>query len=261
MDPVSALHVYRFGPASGPTVLALHGVTGHGKRWEALATKHLPDVQVIAPDLRGHGRSSSLPPWTFETIVDDLVEVLAAHTTDPVTVVGHSFGGASALHLAHRRPDLVRQLVLLDPAIAVEPDRLGPIADAMLASPDYPTIARAREDKLASAWGDVAPELLDAELAEHLVPTTGDRLGWRMNLAAVTSYWGQLARPFVLPPADLPTVLVQATKVQPPYVTPAFRAALSEHLGANLTVHDWDCDHMIAQALPAETAALIRAVL
>ncbi|WP_378733490.1 alpha/beta fold hydrolase [Nocardia brasiliensis] len=258
---MSALHVYRFGPATGPTVLALHGVTGHGKRWEHLATNHLPDVRVIAPDLRGHGRSSSLPPWTFESVVEDLVELLAAESAAPVTVVGHSFGGACALHLANRHPDLVRRLVLIDPAIAVDPERIGAIAESLLASPDYESVARAREDKLASAWGDVASELIEAELTEHLVPTEHGRVGWRMSLPAITSYWGQLARPFVLPPANLPTVLVQAMKVQPPFVTPAFRAALTEHLGDRLTVHDWECDHMVPQALPAETAALIRSVL
>lgn len=242
-------------------MLALHGVTGHGKRWEHLATNHLPDVRVIAPDLRGHGRSSSLPPWTFESVVEDLVELLAAESAAPVTVVGHSFGGACALHLANRHPDLVRRLMLIDPAIAVDPERIDAIAESLLAAPDYESVARAREDKLASAWGDVAPELIEAELTEHLVPTAHGRVGWRMSLPAITSYWGQLARPFVLPPANLPTVLVQAMKVQPPFVMPAFRAALTEHLGDQLTVHDWECDHMVPQALPAETAALIRSVL
>ncbi|MFB8278698.1 alpha/beta fold hydrolase [Nocardia colli] len=258
---MSALNVYRFGPATGPAVLVLHGVTGHGKRWEDLAANHLPGVRVIAPDLRGHGRSSTLPPWTFEAVVDDLIELLTAETTEPVTVVGHSFGGACALYLARRRPDLVRQLVLLDPALGLEPELVGEVADSLLAEPDYESVARARADKLGSAWGEVAPEILDAELTEHLVPTAQGRFAWRMSLAAITSYWGQLARPFVLPPPDLPTVLVQALKVQPPFVTPAFRAALAEHLGDRLTVHEWECDHMIPQALPADTAALLRSVL
>ncbi len=48
------LHVHRFGPADGPPVLALHGVTGHDARFAADA---LPDFSVLAPDLRGHGTS------------------------------------------------------------------------------------------------------------------------------------------------------------------------------------------------------------
>ncbi|WP_109528333.1 MULTISPECIES: alpha/beta fold hydrolase [Nocardia] len=258
---MSILHAHRFGPASGPLVLALHGLTGHGQRWAALAQEYLPEIRVLAPDLRGHGRSTSLPPWDFEQIVADLVALLATETDEPVLVVGHSFGGATALHLARRHPDLVRGLVLLDPAIALDPVRLEDIARSTLAHPDYANVEDARGDKLASAWADVAPGLLDAELDEHLVPTDGGRVGWRMSLPAVTSYWGQLARAHVLPPADLPTVLVQAMKVTPPFVTPEFRAALSAHLGDRLVVREFDCDHMVAQSLPAETAALVRAAL
>ncbi|WP_328405210.1 alpha/beta hydrolase [Nocardia sp. NBC_00403] len=261
MDAVSALHVHRFGPADGPVVLALHGVVGHGKRWEAIATEHLPDVRIIAPDLRGHGRSTGLPPWNFETIVADLAGVLAAETDEPVVVVAHSFGGACALHLADSHPELVRKLVLLDSAIALEPELLMDVALSSLASPDYVDVEHARRDKMATGWSEVDPRLLDAELAEHLMPTADGRVGWRISLPAVNSYWGQLARHYVLPPRDLPTVLVQAMKVVPPFVTPEFRAALIERLGDNLTLLEWDCDHMVAQIRPAETAALIRSAL
>ncbi|MFB7875779.1 alpha/beta fold hydrolase [Nocardia sp. NPDC056064] len=263
MAVVSSLHVHRFGPADGPVVLALHGLTGHGNRWENLATEHLPQARVLAPDLRGHGRSTSLPPWDFETIVDDLAELLRAETTEPVVVVGHSFGGAAGIRLARQHPELVRALVLLDPAQGIDAKLIEQIAAANLASPDYTDVAEARSDKHVSAWGpeEVDPAILERELAEHLVPTTGGRVGWRMFQPAITSYWGQLARPAVLPPADLPTVLVRAAKVSPPYVSAEFRTALATHLGAELTAYDWDCDHMVAQARPAETAALIAAVL
>jgi lipase len=253
--------VYRYGPADGPKVLALHGVTGHGRRWEDLAVNYLPELRILAPDLRGHGRSTGLPPWNFEAVVGDLVELLTAETDEPVVVVAHSFGGACALHLADQHPELVRELVLLDPAIALEPELLMDIAVSSLASPDYHDVEHARRDKIATGWGEVAPHLLQAELDEHLMSTADGRVGWRISLPAINSYWGQLARGYVLPPRDLPTVLVQAMKVIPPFVTPEFRAALTERLGEQLTLLEWDCDHMVAQTRPAETAALIRSVL
>ncbi|WP_024799736.1 alpha/beta fold hydrolase [Nocardia sp. BMG51109] len=250
------LHVHRYGPATGPLVLALHGLTGHGRRWEALATGELPDVRIVAPDLRGHGRSTALPPWTFEAVVDDVVPLLDG---EPAVVVGHSFGGAAGIHLAHRYPELVRGLVLLDPAIALDPALMLDTAESLLARPDYPDAEAARRDKLETSWGEVAPELLEAELAEHLVAAPSGRLTWRMSLPAVVSYWGQLARDLVLPPAGLPTVVVQALKA--PFVTPQLRATLAGQLGESLTVHEFDCDHMVAQARPAETAAVLRAAL
>ncbi|MCM6775649.1 alpha/beta hydrolase [Nocardia sp. CDC159] len=250
------LNVHRFGPADGPLVLALHGLTGHGRRWAALATEHLPELRIVAPDLRGHGRSPALPPWTLETVAEDVAELLAG---EPAVVVGHSFGGATGIHLAHRHPELVRALVLLDPAMGLDPEFLLQIAYGTLARPDYADVEAARLDKLETAWAEVEPRLLEAELAEHLVPTGAGRLAWRLSLPAIVSYWGELARDLVLPPAELPTVLVRAMKAQ--IVTPRLRSELGAHLGDRLTVHEFDCDHMVPLARPAETAAVIRSVL
>jgi lipase len=87
-------------------VLAIHGLTGHGKRWQTLATRHLPEITLAAPDLLGHGRSSWAAPWTFDANVTALAELAQEAADGPVLVVGHSFGGAVALHLAATRPDL-----------------------------------------------------------------------------------------------------------------------------------------------------------
>src|SRR5680860_1906273 len=50
------------GPAQGPvpTVLAIHGITANHLCWPLLA-QALPDVRIVAPDLRGRGRSNALP--------------------------------------------------------------------------------------------------------------------------------------------------------------------------------------------------------
>ena len=53
---VAVLHLHRFGAADGAPLLALHGVTGHGGRFRALAERGLPERRWLALDLRGHGR-------------------------------------------------------------------------------------------------------------------------------------------------------------------------------------------------------------
>ncbi|UYP17789.1 alpha/beta hydrolase [Rhodococcus sp. Z13] len=255
------LNTHLFGPTDAPEVLALHGLTGHGRRWRNLAEQHLPDVRVIAPDLRGHGRSPWAPPWTLETHVADLLAVLDAHARGPVTVVGHSFGGALALHLAATAPERVRALVLLDPAIGLPPDRMLEVADLTVRFPDYTDAAEARAEKVHGDWGEVAVELLEEEIVEHLVELESGRVNWRICVPALVASWGELAREPVLPAAGIPTILAQAGKVDPPYTTAGFRAALAERLGDDLTVLRIDCDHMIDQARPAETAELVRRVL
>jgi lipase len=184
------LHTYRFGPPRPAQILAVHGLTGHGRRWETLATGHLPEFTVLAPDLIGHGRSTWSAPWTLDANVAALAAQLDAENGDPVLVVGHSFGGAVALQLAAARPDLVGGLVLLDPAVALDGAWMREIADAMLSSPDYPDRAEARADKVAGAWGEVAdhdPAELERELDEHLIALPDGRLGWRISVPAAMS--------------------------------------------------------------------------
>lgn len=252
------LHVYRYGPDGPIRVLAVHGLTGHGKRWQTWATRHLPDVTVAAPDLLGHGRSSWDAPWTIDANVDALAALLGADGGQPAVVVGHSFGGAIALNLAAARPDLVDALVLLDPAAGLRGRRMREIADEMLASPDYTDRDEARADKLSGSWGEVPADDLEAELDEHLVPWPGGRVGWRMSLPAMMSYWSELARPIVLPRGGTPTTLLRATKTDPPYVGDALVVALRDSLGPDFTLVDLDCDHMVPLARPDETAAAVR---
>lgn len=235
-------------------MLAIHGLTGHGQRWQTLATRHLAEFAVAAPDLLGHGRSSWAAPWTIDANVAALADLLDG----PVVVVGHSFGGAIALNLAAARPDLVSALVLLDPAVGLDGGWMRDIADDMFASPDYPDRAEARAEKVNGSWGEVDADELERELDEHLVDLPTGRVGWRISIPAMMSYWSELARPTALPAKGIPTTLVRAARTDPPYATDELIASLADRLGADLTLLHWDCDHMVAQARPADTAALIR---
>ena len=155
------LHVHRYGPTRPPQILAVHGLTGHGRRWQTLATRHLPEFAIVAPDLIGHGRSSWAAPWSIDANVGALAGLLDADADGPVVVVGHSFGGAVALNLAAARPDLVAALVLLDPAVGLDGGWMRDIADDMFASPDYTDRAEARVGE-----------------GERLVGGGGHRMNW-----------------------------------------------------------------------------------
>jgi lipase len=165
------------------------------------------------------------------------------------------------LNLAAARPDLVDALVLLDPAAGLRGRRMREIADEMLKSPDYADRDEARADKLSGSWADVPESELDAELDEHLIPWPGGRVGWRISLPAMMSYWSELARPIVVPRSGIPTTLLRATKTDPPYVADALVDGLSAGLGADFTLVDLDCNHMVPLARPDETAAAIRNML
>ena len=61
---------------AGPPVLAVHGITASHRAWVSVAAR-LPGARIIAPDLRGRGRSNQLPgPFGITGHADDLARVL-----------------------------------------------------------------------------------------------------------------------------------------------------------------------------------------
>ena len=126
-------------------------------------------------------------------------------------VVGHSFGGALAMHLAAARPDRVAATAATRPGgrPGRQVDARDRRGDALLSRLSRPRTrpARRRRQARGRMW---IPPVLDADLDEHLVKLPNGRYGWRISLPAMMSYWSELARDIVLPPAGTPTTLVRA---------------------------------------------------
>lgn len=116
------LHVRRAGRSDGdaPTMLFLHGLTDSGSGWPGAERHWGSTYSIVTVDQRGHGGSprftkEQLDAHPGEVMVDDAIDILD-QLGAPAVVVGHSLGGAVALAAAVRRPELVRVLVLEDPA-------------------------------------------------------------------------------------------------------------------------------------------------
>lgn len=124
-----------------PDVLVVHGVTSSHLAWPYVV-EELPGVRVIAPDLRGRGRSNELEGEAgMARHADDLVAVLDALGAERPAVAGHSMGGFVTAALAHRHPDRVGRLVLVDGGLPLEvPQGLAP--EEVVAMILGPTAAR-----------------------------------------------------------------------------------------------------------------------
>jgi proline iminopeptidase len=102
-----------------PVVLALHGGPGLDHAGFKPYLSALADTaQIIYLDLRGQGRSGRPPldTCTMEQMVDDVAAFCRSLGITQPAVLGHSFGGFVALHLALRHPAVVGQLILVDTA-------------------------------------------------------------------------------------------------------------------------------------------------
>ncbi|MFD7512060.1 alpha/beta fold hydrolase [Streptomyces sp. NPDC059853] len=159
----------------------VHGLGGSSRNWSALMARVDRDVDCLAVDLPGHGASP--PPadrdYSLYTHTRAVIRAVAARGRGPVHLIGQSLGGAVATRVAALRPDLVRTLTLVSPALPEVRVPRTALPTALLAAPgvarllrrlarDLPPASRAR-DVLALTYGDpdrIAPEELAAAVAE-----------------------------------------------------------------------------------------------
>lgn len=209
--------------------MCLHGVQAHGRRFRRLAEERLARrFRVLAPDLRGHGRSGWEPPWTLAQHVEDIRESLGSIGVEHATVIGHSFGGRLALELT--AAGVVKRSVLLDPAVWVPPPIALERAERERLDRSFATEDEAREER--ALLSPLMPaEFMEEEFDDHLIRHDDGRLRFRYSQPAVIAAYGELSQ---RPPAwdllQVPTLLVVGadTDVVPPIVVDALRSELED---------------------------------
>jgi pimeloyl-ACP methyl ester carboxylesterase len=167
------------GPAEGPVVVLVHGLGGSHLNWDPLAQRLTPHARGLALDLPGFGLSAPTGrPATVRSNVAVLADFVKSVADTPVVLVGNSMGGLISILLAARMPQLVRGLVLLDPAL--------PAPTRVLRSP-------------ATA----------ATLVAHALPGVGERLRRaRRRRIGARSVVDETLRLCGVDPAALPPALV-----------------------------------------------------
>ena len=101
----------------GEPVVLLHSSGSSATQWRALAERLAQRYRVIAPDFYGYGGTANWPggrPFQLECEAE-IVLALLERVDERAHLVGHSYGGAVALHIAGLRRDLLRSLTLIEP--------------------------------------------------------------------------------------------------------------------------------------------------
>lgn len=199
--PGCELHVVaRVPERSGlPPAVFVHGLGGSTQNWTLLMDALAGDVDGHAVDLPGFGQSP--PPDDGDLSVSAhmraVVDYLELSGRGPVHLFGNSLGGAVATRLAALRPDLVRTLTLISPALPEVPPQRTALPTGLLAVPGVPAlfgrltrgtpVEQQTEALLDLCYGD--PGLIDAERRQQLVAEFSRRssLPYSMDVLARTA--------------------------------------------------------------------------
>lgn len=185
------LCVCTWGPESGKPILCLHGVLNQGAIWDAIAAILVEwGYRVIAPDLRGHGKSSHIGPEGNYQLLDHLGDVDALVQQlglESFPVVGHSMGAVIAASYASARPQQIESLTLVEPVVPAEEtessaEQLTTHLNYLTTPPTHPIYTSLSEaaDRiqktipgLSLAWAE--------KLAARIVEPVKDGVRWRWD--------------------------------------------------------------------------------
>jgi pimeloyl-ACP methyl ester carboxylesterase len=231
------LHVRRTpGPADADAIAVyVHGLGGSATNWTDLAGQLATRVPGIAVDLPGFGRTE--PPKHFDYSMpahaDTVARFVAGLEAGPVHLFGNSMGGAIAMLLAKRHPELVRTLTLISPAMPDLRPYFSRMSDPRLTVAYLPVIGpsvrkrMAREDvdrrvmrllRLCFAEPDHIPESRRREAADEFAER--ERLVWanpalaRSTVGLFRTWLAPRSRSLwtIAPSIDVPTLVVWGAK-------------------------------------------------
>lgn len=160
----------------GPRVLALHGWLDNAASFLPLAP-HLDDVELVAIDLPGHGRSAHLGAggdYSFAGSIASVLDAADALGWDRFRLLGHSMGGAIASMVACACPDRIEKLATIEAlgVLTESPERTGArLRQAVAAQralrdkqlrvfPDIDSAVQARFSAARAPGAGLEPELL-----------------------------------------------------------------------------------------------------
>lgn len=178
-EAAGPVHVTVWGDehAARPPAVLVHGILtwGDDERYGFAAQRPLAGRhRLLVMDRRGYGRSPDIARSDWAVDAEDIIGLLGtgAH------LVGHAYGGVSAMAAAVRRPDLVRSLTLIQPGALRPAERHPVVAQAL---------ARARA-ATAGLPEDLTPEGFLRAATESVGMTTPEPTPARLRAAAATMH-------------------------------------------------------------------------
>ncbi|MBD2580663.1 type I polyketide synthase [Oscillatoria sp. FACHB-1406] len=186
------LCVCRWGEPENPLILCVHGILEQGAAWRDIAEPLARQGYcVVAPDLRGHGRSDRVGPGGSYNLLDflaDIDRVVEQQGERPFTLVGHSLGSVLTAMYASIRPEKVQNLILIETVLPTEVreteavEQLATHLNYLATPPQHPVFpdvaAAAARLRLATP---ALSESFALQLAERITEPVAGGVRWRWD--------------------------------------------------------------------------------
>ena len=134
----SDFHYTECGDRNAPSIVMLHGVTGHARTWDAEGAALATRYRVLALDQRGHGDTD--PPadadYSMVSLSGDLAAFADALGLQTFGIVALSLGGRVAIHYAAAHPTRVTRLVVVDIGPDIAPAGRARVGQFMATAPE-----------------------------------------------------------------------------------------------------------------------------
>jgi len=177
---------------SGFPLIILHGLLGSLDNWQSIAKHFGAHFQVFIIDQRNHGRSPHTAEFSYELLVNDLIEFMQQQKIEQANFIGHSMGGKVVMHLALEHPDKVAKLVVADVAPVEYEDRHSTVFKALFAV-DLKTIESRQQAEaiLRNYLGN--DESTVQFLMKGLYRDDENKFQWRFNVQSLYDAYDEIS--------------------------------------------------------------------
>ena len=170
----ASIHYLRLTSA-GPSLILLHGLAGNAACWTPVVRALVPDFEVVMPDARGHGSSSTpLDAYRYDDHASDILCLIQSLGLKAPILVGHSMGGMSAALMAQRHGERLGGVILMDPTF-LSPRRQREVFNSDVAERHRQLLRQSKDEILADLRtrqrhrsGEILELLADARLQTRL---------------------------------------------------------------------------------------------
>lgn len=252
------LHYTYVGEGDKPVVVLLHGFSDNGLCWTPVARDLEESYDLILPDARGHGLSARVQPGEQVDLAEDLAGMIRGLGLQRVVVGGHSMGAHISAEMAASYPDLVRALILEDPAWFQQTPAQASETGARNHQPPNPiewllkVLGKPVEEVMAICHRD-NPKWQEAELR----PWAESKLQFDLNFLQIERIFHKEWQE-VVPAITCPTLLITSEPALGALVTPEI-AQMAVYLNPKLqSVHVPGAGHNIRRENYPEFIKIVR---